>query len=160
MHPAASQDIGDAVIASQRPGSAVCLYGDDSHPPFCRRRMSDGAFHFSTYICDLLWLSFVTDDFLREFSTNFMQHSKHAPECIASGSAFMVESSAKGIRTCILNHDRCSASSDEIVNTFPTPFGDQKQSGVHAHLLCRSKLNSYIHKASETMSSRQTAQYT
>ena len=55
----------------------------------------------------------------------------------------MVESSAKGIRTCILTHNRCSATSDEIVNTFPTPWGDQKQSGVHAHLLCRSKLNTY-----------------
>ena len=72
-----------------------------------------------------------------------MQGSKYAPDGIANGEAFLVESSAKGIRTCILNYDRCSATTDEIVNTFPTPWGDQKQSGVHAHLLCRSKLNTY-----------------
>ena len=79
--------------------------------------------------------------FLCKFSTDFLHISRSAPSCIADGSAFFVESYAKGIRTCILNHGRCSATSDEIVNTFPIPWGDQTQSGVHAHLLCRSKLN-------------------
>ena len=41
-------------------------------------------------------------------------------------------------QTAPKNHGRCSATSDEIVITIPTPWGDQKQSGVQTHLLCRA----------------------
>ena len=55
----------------------------------------------------------------------------------------MVEASTKGIRTNILNNDRCSATSDEIVNSFVTPWGEQKQAGATINHYCRNKLNTY-----------------
>ena len=138
----------DMIAASQRPGSAVHVgngqdiaAGSDAPLLVVARPVVHS---ISAPVSVILSGSASSQkSFLCEFTTDFLQHSRHAPTCIADGSAFLVESSAKGIRTCILNHGRCSATSDEIVNTFPTPWGDQKQSGVHAHLLCRSKLNTY-----------------
>ena len=55
-------------------------------------------------------------------ATRRMTQSKNAPPAIAEGRVFMVESSAKGIRVCIFSEDRVSAHTDEVVNSFPTPW--------------------------------------
>ena len=78
-----------------------------------------------------------------DVSKSMMTKSKNAPPAIAEGRVFMVESSAKGIRVCIFSEDRVSAHTDEVVNSFPTPWSEHKQAGTQSHMLCRSKLCTY-----------------
>ena len=81
--------------------------------------------------------------FTCELTTDFMTKSPHAPTCIADGDAFMVEASSKGIRVGILHNDRVPATTDEVVNTFPTPWGDHQQAHAHVNHLPRSKCNTW-----------------
>ena len=81
--------------------------------------------------------------FTCELTSDFMTKSEHAPACIAEGDAFMVEASSKGIRVGILHNDRVSATTDEVVNTFPTPWGDHQQAKAHVNHLPRSKCNTW-----------------
>ena len=55
----------------------------------------------------------------------------------------MVEASSKGIRLAIMESDRVSATTDEVVNTFPTPWGDHKQANAHVNRLARSKCSTW-----------------
>ena len=121
----------DLFSASQRPGSAVRLSGGSKQPLSQYSEVVGEPLEVverpvvhaisSPISVTLSGSASAQKSFACEFSTGFMQQSKNAPPCTTGGDAFMVESSAQGIRTCILNHDRCSATSDEIVNTFPTP---------------------------------------
>ena len=79
--------------------------------------------------------------FLSDHSSDMAKESDKAPDSLKT--AYCVEASTKGIRTCILNQDRVSATSDEIGNSFPTPWGDHKESKTHVNHLCRSKLCTY-----------------
>ena len=81
--------------------------------------------------------------FTCDLTTDFMTRSPHAPASIADGDAFMVEASCKGIRVGILTNDRVSATTDEVVNTFPTPWGDHQQAKAHVNHLPRSKCNTW-----------------
>ena len=60
--------------------------------------------------------------FTCELTTDFMTKSPYAPTCITDGDAFMVEASSKGIQVGILHNDRVSVTTDEVMNTFPTPW--------------------------------------
>ena len=55
----------------------------------------------------------------------------------------MVEATSKGIRVGILHNDRVSATTDEVVNTFPTPWSDHQQAHAHVNHLPRSKCNTW-----------------
>ena len=73
--------------------------------------------------------------------TDLAVESEKAPPSLRS--CYGVEASTKGIRTCILNNDRVSSTSDKVVNAFPTPWGDHKEAKTHVNHLCRSKLCTY-----------------
>ena len=144
-------DPGDAdaiAFASQRPCSTIVLA-----PPMTEVS-PQLAFHeveavssvhsiAPSFSVILMGSASTKKSFTCQLTTDFMTKSRFAPENIANGDAFMVEASVKGIRLCILNNNRVDATTDEIVNTFPTPWGDHRESGAHINHLCRSKLNTW-----------------
>ena len=67
-----------------------------------------------------------------------MLHSAWAPDYIKKRSVYLVEATFRGVRSCLLNHKRVSASTDEIITALPTPWADPQQSA--SHMLSRSKL--------------------
>ena len=71
---------------------------------------------------------------LCERTTDFLKGGDITADC------YLTDATLAGIRTCIVNHNRCSATSDELVNTFATPWSDQ---GSGVHYLSRAKLNTY-----------------
>ena len=54
---------------------------------------------------------------------------------------FLVDATLKGIRTCLMNHGRCSVTSDELVNTYHTPWSEV---GTGVNYLSRAKLNTFL----------------
>ena len=57
-------------------------------------------------------------------TTEFMTGSSGVPSEIAQRDIMNVEAPPKGIRTALVNFQRCSTTSDEINNTFQTPWSD------------------------------------
>ena len=53
----------------------------------------------------------------------------------------MQDATMKGIRQAILNNNRASVSTDELVNTYQTPWSEQA-SGIN--YLGRSKMNTFL----------------
>ena len=135
----------DLIEASQRPGCAALV--SPGTPQTTRQievREVSLIHSVSPAIAVLLHGSASTKkSFTCELTTDFMTKSPHAPTCIADGDAFMVEASSKGIRVGIVHNDRVSATTDEVVNTFPTPWGDHQQAKAHVNHLPRSKCNTW-----------------
>ena len=73
-------------------------------------------------------------------AVQYMTDAAGAPPVISGRKIFNVESTPKGIRVALLNYSRCTTISDEIVNTFPTPWSDKAST---THYLSRSKANTY-----------------
>ena len=133
----------DVFVASQRPCSAVIAWGSHSKARVCVAAVS--IVHTISPPLAVLCMGSASSkkSFVCQLSKDMMLNSSWAPPEIRDGSVFMVEATSKGIRTCILNTDRCSATTDEIVNTFPTPWSESKQAGAQVHFLSRSKLCTY-----------------
>ena len=133
----------DVIQASQRPCSSVIAYCE----PAAAVPLDVEAVHYvHSIMLAILVLqhgsSSTKRSFTCELSTDFVTKSKNAPPCSSDGDVYMVESS-KGVRTCILNYDRVSCTSDEVVNTFSTPWSENRQSGALCHHLPRNKMNTW-----------------
>ena len=135
----------DLIEASQRPGCAALVSPGTPHTTLQIGVREVSLVHsVSPAIAVLLHGSASTKkSFTCELTTESMTKSPHAPNCIADGDAFMVEASSKGIRVGILHNDRVSATTDEVVNTFPTPWGDHQQAHAHVNHFPRSKCNTW-----------------
>ena len=70
----------------------------------------------------------------------FVTKSFVAPPEMQSGELYLVEATLKGIRNTLVSYSRCSATTDEITNTLPTPRNDMT-TGVNYP--SRAKLNTY-----------------
>ena len=127
----------DLIKASQRPGCAAMVSPGTPQTTLQMEVREVSLVHsISPAIAVLLHGSASTKkSFTCDLTTAFMTKSPHAPTCIADGDAFMVEASSKGIRVGILHNDRVSATTDEVVNTFPTPWGDHHQARAHVNHL-------------------------
>ena len=77
---------------------------------------------------------------LLQRTVQYMVAADGAPACMQERQVFNVESTPKGIRVSLYAHMRCATISDEIVNTFPTPWSDK---ATTTHFLSRSKANTY-----------------
>ena len=141
----AGQVSNDLIAASQRPGcAAVITPGTPQTALQIEVREVSLVHSVSPAIAVLLHGSASTKkSFTCELTTDFMTKSEHAPTCIADGDAFMVEASCKGIRVGIVHNNRVSATTDEVVNTFPTSWGDHHQAKAHVNHLPRSKCNTW-----------------
>jgi hypothetical protein len=56
--------------------------------------------------------------------------SAAAPEEFRDRHIFLVDATLKGIRTSLVNYQRCAVNSDEAVNTYSTPWSEPS-SGVN-----------------------------
>ena len=136
----------ELIEASQRPGCAAQVSPRETPdvPEQVQVREVSLVHSIAPAIAVLLHGSASTKkSFTCDLTTDFMTKSPHAPTSIADGDAFMVEASCKGIRVGILTNDRVSATTDEVVNTFPTPWGDHQQAKAHVNHLPRSKCNTW-----------------
>jgi hypothetical protein len=73
-------------------------------------------------------------------AVQYMTDAAGAPDFMTKRQIFNVESTPKGIRVALFNFKRCTTISDEIVNTFPTPWSDK---ATTTHFLSRAKANTY-----------------
>ena len=78
---------------------------------------------------------------LLKFTTDLLVTEDCPCDGIASRSVFLVDATLRGIRNALVSFSRCSVSSDEIVNTYHTPWSETS-TGVN--YLSRSKLNTYL----------------
>ena len=75
--------------------------------------------------------------------TNKLLHHENSPcEGLRTGKGvIMQDATMKGIRQAIVNNNRASVSTDELVNTYQTPWSEQA-SGIN--YLGRSKMNTFL----------------
>jgi len=79
---------------------------------------------------------------LCKFTTDLLVTQDTPIDAIKDRSVFTVDATLRGIRNSLQNYGRCSVCSDEIVNTYRTPWSENGGTGVN--FLSRSKMNTYL----------------
>ena len=83
----------------------------------------------------------------KEYCTSTLLALEEAPEFIRDGLATGTDGTVRGHRTSIVSYQRSGVVSDEVSNTYETPYSEQ---GKGIHYLGRSKLATYVNCERDT----------
>ena len=84
---------------------------------------------------------------LKEYCTSTLLAVEEAPEFIRDGIATSTDGTVRGHRTSIVSYQRSGVVSDEVSNTYETPYSKQRK-GIH--YLGQSKLATYVNCERDT----------
>ena len=84
---------------------------------------------------------------LKEYCSSTLLNVEEAPEFIRDGLATSTDGTVRGHRTSIVSYQRSGVVSDEVSNTYETPYSEQ---GRGIHYLGRSKLATYVNCERDT----------
>ena len=123
---------------------AACLLSDLAflEHPQTRLALSPGALHtVSPNIPIVIGASSsARKSSLIKFTTDLLVAGSPC-DGFATRNIFLVDATLKGIRNSLANYMRASVTSDEIVNTYSTPWSEP---GTGVNYLSRSKLNTFL----------------